>query len=95
MNKYADMLYFLHELISKYGMDKRILTTKFQFYTNVNLKLFSLLVEISFFKERLTFDFFDWFFDWAVCADIDPELIWWLIFLIVNFPQFNKISVLI
>ena len=49
MNIYADMLYFLHELMSKYGIDERILTTKFQFYTNVNLKLFSLLVEISFF----------------------------------------------
>ena len=56
MNIYADMLYFLHELISKYGIDKRILTTKFQFYTNVNLKLFSLLVEISFFLRKIISD---------------------------------------
>ena len=51
MNKYADKLWFLLELIRKYRMDKRILTTKFQFYTNVSLKLFSLLVETSFFKK--------------------------------------------
>ena len=51
MNIYADMLYFLHELISKYGIDKRILTTKFQFYTNVNLKLFHSLSRYHFFKK--------------------------------------------
>ena len=41
-------------------MDKRILTKKFLIYTNVNLKLFSLLGEISFFKKDhlRTFDFF-------------------------------------
>ena len=43
-------------------MDKRILTKEFLIYTNVNLKLFSLLGEISFFKLKKdhlrTFDFF-------------------------------------
>ena len=41
-------------------MDKRISTPKFQFYTNVSLELFSLLVETSFFKKDhlRTFDFF-------------------------------------
>ena len=34
-------------------MDKRILTRQFLFYTNVNLKLFSLLDEISFFKKMV------------------------------------------
>ena len=34
-------------------MDKRILTRQFLFYTNVNLKLFSLLGEISFFKKMV------------------------------------------
>ena len=34
-------------------MDKRILTRQFLFYTNVNLKLFSLLGEISFFKKTV------------------------------------------
>ena len=51
MNKYADKLCFLHELFRKYRMDKRIPTPKFQFYTNVSLELFSLLVETSFFKK--------------------------------------------
>ena len=32
-------------------MDKRILTGQFLLYTSVNLKLFSLLGEISFFKK--------------------------------------------
>ena len=63
-------------------MDKRILTKKFLIYTNAYLKLFSLLGEISFLKKD------------HLSADIDPELIWWLIFLTVNFPQFSKISVL-
>ena len=34
-------------------MDKRILTRQFLLYTNVNLKLFSLLGEISFFKKMV------------------------------------------
>ena len=34
-------------------MDKIILTRQFLFYTNVNLKLFSLLGEISFFKKMV------------------------------------------
>ena len=34
-------------------MDKRILTRQFLFYINVNLKLFSLLGEISFFKKMV------------------------------------------
>ena len=34
-------------------MDKRILTGQFLLYTNVNLKLFSLLGEISFFKKMV------------------------------------------
>ena len=34
-------------------MDKRILTRQFLFYTNVHLKLFSLLGEISFFKKMV------------------------------------------
>ena len=34
-------------------MDKRILTRQFLFYTNVNLKLFSLLGEISFFEKTV------------------------------------------
>ena len=35
-------------------MDKRILTRQFLFYTNVNLKIFSLLGEISFFKKMVS-----------------------------------------
>ena len=34
-------------------MDKRILTGQFLLYTNVNLKIFSLLGEISFFKKMV------------------------------------------
>ena len=34
-------------------MDKRILTGQFLLYTNINLKLFSLLSEISFFKKMV------------------------------------------
>ena len=34
-------------------MDKRILTGQFLWYTNINLKLFSLLGEISFFKKMV------------------------------------------
>ena len=34
-------------------MDKRILTGQFLLYTNVNLKIFSLLDEISFFKKMV------------------------------------------
>ena len=34
-------------------MDKRILTGQFLLYTNINLKLFSLLGEISFFKKMV------------------------------------------
>ena len=35
-------------------MDKRILTGQFLLYTNINLKLFSLLSEISFFKKMVS-----------------------------------------
>ena len=35
-------------------MDKRILTGQFLLYTNVNLKIFSLLGEISFFKKMVS-----------------------------------------
>ena len=36
-------------------MDKRILTKKFLIYTNVNLKLFSLLGEISFISVNIAY----------------------------------------